>query len=290
MSSVSSGLSQYISSYEVLISVVRPAIVGAILWGLWTALSRTRLDTNARVTAWLAVTIPLAAWLAAAWTLSTASAFVPTQPGSASPLPLAVVVPVLIGLFALTRSERIAEAVDAANPSWLIGLQAYRIFGGNFVVLWAFGAIPGVFALPAGLGDMLVGVLALPTAFYLASGAPGGRGAAIAWNVLGILDLVNALALGILSSPGPLHLLALDHPNTFITTYPTVMTPAFAVPLSLILHGISLCATAPPCAAAKSGSRGSIVTARMPRAASERPFFFWGRLKTVTASQNCRRP
>ena len=72
------------------------------------------------------------------------------------------------------------------------------------------------------------------------SGAPGGRGAAIAWNVLGILDLVNALALGILSSPGPLHLLALDHSNTFITTYPTVMTPAFAVPLSLILHGISL--------------------------------------------------
>jgi hypothetical protein len=237
---VSSGLSQYISSYEVLISVVRPAIVGAILWGLWTALSRTRLDTNARVTAWLAVTIPLAAWLAAAWTLSTASAFVPTQPGSASPLPLAVVVPVLIGLFALTRSERIAEALDAANPSRLIGLQAFRIFGGNFVVLWAFGAIPGVFALPAGLGDMLVGVLALPTAFYLASGAPGGRGAAIAWNVLGILDLVNALALGILSSPGPLHLLALDHSNTFITTYPTVMTPAFAVPLSLILHGISL--------------------------------------------------
>jgi hypothetical protein len=98
-------------------------------------------------------------------------------------------------------------------------------------------AIPGVFALPAGL---LVGVLALPTAFYLASGAPGGRGAAIAWNVLGILDLVNALALGILSSPGPLHLLALDDSNTFITTYPTVMTPAFAVPLSLILHGISL--------------------------------------------------
>ncbi len=147
----------------------------------------------------------------------------------------------LIGLFALTRSERIAEALDAANPSWLIGLQAFRIFGGNFLVLWAFGAIPGVFALPAGLGDMLVGVLALPTAFYLASGAPGGRGAAIAWNVLGILDLVNALALGILSSPGPLHLLlALDHSNTFITTYPTVMTPAFAVPLSLILHGISL--------------------------------------------------
>ncbi|HEX9237982.1 MAG TPA: hypothetical protein VF866_04395 [Xanthobacteraceae bacterium] len=32
----------------------------------------------------------------------------------------------------------------------------------------------------------------------------------------------------------------LDHPNLLTTSYPTVMTPAFAVPLSLILHGLSL--------------------------------------------------
>jgi hypothetical protein len=33
---------------------------------------------------------------------------------------------------------------------------------------------------------------------------------------------------------------ALDRPNTGIGTYPLVMIPAFAVPLSLILHGLSL--------------------------------------------------
>jgi hypothetical protein len=97
-----------------------------------------------------------------------------------------------------------------------------------------------VFALPAGIGDVLVGLLALPVAFYLAAGAARGRAVAVAWNFLGIVDLINAVTLGALSSPGPQQHLALDHPNVLTSSYPTVMTPAFAVPFSLILHGLSL--------------------------------------------------
>ena len=55
-----------------------------------------------------------------------------------------------------------------------------------------------------------------------------------------IADLVTAVTLGVLTSPGPLQRLALDHPNLLTSSYPTVMTPAFAVPFSLILHGLSL--------------------------------------------------
>jgi hypothetical protein len=87
---------------------------------------------------------------------------------------------------------------------------------------------------------MLVGLTAIPVALYLASGRAGGVILAIAWNIFGIADLVDALTLGFLSSPNPLQALALDHPNVLTTSYPTVMTPAFAVPLSLILHGLSL--------------------------------------------------
>ena len=97
-----------------------------------------------------------------------------------------------------------------------------------------------VFALPAGVGDVLTGLLALPTALYLAAGAPHSRTAAIAWNFLGIADLISAVSLGAMTSPGPLQLMAFDRPNLLTSAYPTVMTPAFAVPLSLILHGLSL--------------------------------------------------
>ncbi len=146
----------------------------------------------------------------------------------------------MVALKLLMRSGRIATAIDAVPPGWLVGIQIYRVIGGNFLALWAFGAIPGVFALPVGIGDVLVGLLALPAAFYLGSGAARGRLVAVAWNFLGIADLVTAVTLGALSSPGPLQHLALDHPNVLTASYPTVMTPAFAVPLSLILHGLSL--------------------------------------------------
>jgi hypothetical protein len=90
------------------------------------------------------------------------------------------------------------------------------VLGATFVVFWAFGAVPGVFALPAGLGDMAVGILALPAAIAAASGTPRGRAAGVAWNVLGIADLVSAVTLGVLTVPGPLQALALDHPNLLV--------------------------------------------------------------------------
>jgi len=229
----------YLAFYAVLMAIVRPAIVIVVLTGLGGALKRATLPQRSRVTTWLAVAIPLVAWLALIWTAAAAGVFEVGR--SRIPLvPLAVILPLVIGVPLLVRSGHIATAIEAASPSWLVGLQIYRVLGANFLALWAYDAIPGVFALPAGIGDVLVGLLALPAALYLASGAAHGRAIAVAWNVLGIADLVNAVTLGVLSSPGPLQRLALDHPNLLTASYPTVMTPTFAVPLSLILHGLSL--------------------------------------------------
>lgn len=231
-------LAGYLSLYGVVLVVSRLVIVGAILVGLWVALRRTMLSDRTQKEVWFAVAVPLVVWLATVWSLAAGGAFQAAS-GVFPAIPIALVLPVLIGLFALMRSQPIALAIDAASPSWLIGLQAYRVLGGNFVVLWSFGVLPGAFALPAGLGDMLVGLLALPVAFCVASAMPGARMVGVAWNILGIADLVLAIALGVLSSAGPLQLIALNQPN-MLASYPAVMTPAFAVPLSLILHGLSL--------------------------------------------------
>ena len=233
------GVASYLQFYTFLIAIIRPAIVIALLSGLWLALRRLTLMPGERIATWLAVAVPLVLWLGAVWNLAEAGAF-QARSGIISPLPIAIAAPILIGLIGLMSSRRIAAAVDAAPVAWLIALQVYRLIGGNFIFLWLYGAIPGVFAVPAGIGDMLVGLFAIPVALCLASGRPGGVALAVAWNIFGILDLVDALALGFLSSPGPLQALALDHPNVLTTSYPTVMTPAFAVPLSLILHGLSL--------------------------------------------------
>jgi hypothetical protein len=237
---MSQELSSYISFYGFAVSIVRPVIIIAILTGLWVALRRADLTPARRTGTWLAVALPLVAWFVFIWNVAAAGAL-EARPGAPPFLPVAIVLPIIIALPLLTRSQRIAVAIDAAPASWLIGLQVYRVLGGNFLVLWAYaGAVPGVFALPAGVGDVLTGLLALPTALALASGALHSRTAAIAWNCLGIADLMLAVSLGAMTSPGPLQLLALDQPNLLTSAYPTVMTPAFAVPFSLILHGLSL--------------------------------------------------
>src|SRR5439155_13317386 len=132
------------------------------------------------------------------------------RPGASPQISLAIMLPLMIFLPILLASRRIGATLDATPPAWLVGLQLYRVFGGILLVPRWRGDLSGVFALPAGIGDVLVGLLALPVAHYLASGGRGGRGMAIAWNIFGILDLVDAVAIGTLTTPGPLQLIVPD--------------------------------------------------------------------------------
>ena len=216
----------------------RLLILGGIVLGLWLGLQRTALDARTRLLTWLAVIVPLLAWYLAIWQFARTGGFqtlVTVGGGIRVPLtPIAIFLPLLIALPILLRSQRIAAVLDATSPAWLVGFQVYRELGYVFLVRWAAGELPGAFALPAGTGDVL---LALPAALYLQSGARGGRAAAYGWNLLGILDLAIAITMGALTSTGRLPGAVA---NTATTTFPLVMIPAFAVPLSLILHGVSL--------------------------------------------------
>lgn len=218
--------------------VIRVAIHTTMLTGLWLGLARTDFETGTRVRVWLAIALPFTGWLAVVWWLAVDGAFRP-RPGVPS-LPIAIFLPLVIGLPFLLRSGRIGALLDATPPSWLVGLQLYRIFGGIFLVAWSRGGISGTFALPAGMGDVLVGVLALPVAYLLYAGGSGARRVATAWNILGLVDFAIAIGIGILSAPGPLQVIIPDRPNAQLGTFPTVMIPAFAVPSSILLHALSL--------------------------------------------------
>lgn len=221
--------------------VTRLGIHSAILIGLWLALSRTDYSASKRLTIWLTVAIPFTVWLAVVWNLALNGAFQPNPGGVRLPkLPIAIFAPVIIGLFVLLRSKTIAKLLDAMPAYWLVGLQTYRIFGGIFLVNWVHGTAAGAFAWPAGVGDMLTGIMALPAAYLLASGAERGRSAAMAWNIFGLLDFAIAITMGFLSNPGPFQIFGLDIPASLAGTYPVVLIPAFAVPSSILLHALSI--------------------------------------------------
>lgn len=208
--------------------------------GLWLGLERTAFATEQRRNIWLAIMIPYTLWFAVAWSAAINGAF---RPGvSAVPLlPLAILLPVLIGAPLLLSSKRIGQLLDATPASWLIALQLYRIFGSWALTAWLHGALPGVFALPAGTGDLLTGLFAVPAAIAVASGTAQGRKAAIAWNIFGLTDFAVAIVLGMITSPGRFQLIVPDIANSAgAGVYPDVLTPAFVVPCSILLHALSL--------------------------------------------------
>jgi len=212
---------------------------GLIALGLWLGLERTDLTPDRRRTTWLAVMVPFTLWAAVAWSAAINGVF--RAGTSAVPLlPLAIFVPVIIGTPLLLLSKRVGQVLDAMPAAWLIALQVYRVFGSVFLAGALRGLLPGVFGFPAGVGDVLTGLFAVPAAIAVATGSGEGRKAAIMWNIFGLADFVVAITLGLITSPGRFQLIVPSVANIGASAYPNVLTPAFVVPMSILLHALSL--------------------------------------------------
>ena len=137
-------------------------------------------------------------------------------------------------------SEKIRKIADAIPQHWIIGIQFYRVVGVGFIILYFQGSLPALFAFSAGIGDIIVGITApfVALACYLKKSY--SKNLAVAWNILGILDLVIAISVGILGFPRPVQFLPLYPSTEPISLFPLVMVPLFAVPIAIILHLFSL--------------------------------------------------
>ena len=214
---------------------------GLIGLGLWLGLESTNLTSDQRRTTWLAVMIPYTLWMAIAWSAAINGVFLTgALPPPVPLLPLAIFLPMIIGAPVLLLSKRVGQVLDAMPVTWLVALQLYRVFGGWALVAGLRGALPSVFGVPAGIGDMLTGVFAVPAAIAVATGTAQGRRAAIAWNIFGLADFAVAITLGLITSPGPFQLIVPNVPSIGAGAYPNVLTPAFVIPSSILLHALSL--------------------------------------------------
>lgn len=154
--------------------------------------------------------------------------------------------PILLGLAALTpiivfaiwskASEGFRQFTQSLNPRLLTMVQSWRIAGYVFLVLYTYRILPGAFALPAGWGDVAIGVTAPLAAMTLAK--PEHRKGFMLWQVLGISDLVIAVTMGTTSRLISPHGIA----TSAMTTLPLSLIPTFAVPLFAIFHFICIAA------------------------------------------------
>src|SRR5260221_9250914 len=118
---------------------------------------------------------------------------------------IAAVTPIVAFSMWFAISEKFRQFALSLNPRTLTAVQSWRFVGFTFVLLEARGVLPAIFAWPAGYGDMAIGVTASFVAWKLADA--DHRNSFILWQVLGILDLVNAVGVGptagLLSPHGP---------------------------------------------------------------------------------------
>ena len=118
------------------------------------------------------------------------------------------------------------------TTSILVAVHTWRILGLAFLWGVSQGILPPAFGIPAGVGDVMIGVTAIPFAYFLRRGYSWSKYALIIWSVLGIADLVNAISLGLITAP--------IFPASTMTTFPWILVPTVGVPLALLLHGITL--------------------------------------------------
>jgi hypothetical protein len=229
----------YVLSLE---SILRPLVMAIALGLIWLGAARMPASAKSRYTTAGVLSVVLIGWEAAGSYLGAANTYLATveNPPVVPTILFGLLVPLAVAAIGLWQSDSVARLVSAIPLHWLVAAQVYRVGGGIFLALLADGRLPWQFALPAGTGDVATGIVAVVVAAQLARNAIDARRATYAWCLFGIADLVVAVTMGAMTSPGSAQLLAFDAPNLLMTAYPLVMVPTFAVPLALMLHGLVL--------------------------------------------------
>jgi hypothetical protein len=147
--------------------------------------------------------------------------------------PLVTIIALVLG-FPAVRS-----ALTAIPLPLLIGLNIVRLAGVLFVLLAVAGRLSGPFPYSAGWGDFVTGALAIPVAALAASETRFRDRLIFAWNSFGMLDLIVAVTLGMISRNGsPLQLIHAGVGTAAIQTLPWAFIPTVLVPFFLVVHAI----------------------------------------------------
>ena len=190
-----------------------------------------------RLSAKLGVAVGLALWLAIAWVLGVSGVMSVDAAQPFRPVLLSILVPLAVFLAAYAGSERFRDFVMSWDIRVLTMVQHWRVLGFTFLMLYAHGVLPGLFAWPAGLGDVAIGVSAPLVVHAMARRPDFVRSRAfISFHVLGILDFVAAGATATFASGAFPSLHAGPLTSAPMEVWPLSLFPSFIVPIFLILH------------------------------------------------------
>ena len=162
------------------------------------------------------------------------------EPGNLPvPFAVAIAVPIVTFFASYWAVPRFRAAVLDVDLRLVTSVQAWRVAGFVFLPLLVFDHLPGLFAWPAGFGDVSVGIAAPWIVWRVVKDGSYAtiRGFAT-FHWLGLLDVATALGTFTITSginPG------LTNPTSVaMEEMPLSLIPGFLVPAFVILHAVAL--------------------------------------------------
>ena len=181
----------------------------------------------------------LFAWLVALGVLASSGFFadfssLPPRMAFVPLLPLPIVL-------LLARSKVGKYLIYRVRPQWFIYLQSFRIL--VEIGLWALvrnGLLPVQLSFEGRNFDIVVGLLAIPVGYFSFVRKAWPSWVVLAYNIFGLLMLVNVVSIAFLSMPTPLRRFHGLPDASLVAHFPLIYLPGVLVPLAYTLHIFSI--------------------------------------------------
>jgi hypothetical protein len=210
-----------------------------ILYGLNKALNKTSWSRSKKWSLFFGITFIMVAWAAMLTMLSYTGFFndfskLPPRPALALLVPLPFVL-----WFAFSKTG--TQLLQQVPAHWLVLMQSFRILV-ELLIWFAFlaGKLPIQMSFEGRNYDVLSGILALPAGYLLLKKRVYSPAIVIAFNIAGILLLLNIIIIAVLSMPTPLRYFMNEPSNILVAQFPFILLPGVLVPLAYSLHILSL--------------------------------------------------
>ncbi len=153
------------------------------------------------------------------------------------PIGITVVIPVALFLAAYGLSPRFERFVLAQDLRTLTMMQHWRVMGFTFLLLYSFNVLPALFAWPAGLGDVAVGLAAIVVIARMDRDPDYALSSRfVRFHLLGLLDFAVAVATSALAAGAFPSLIPNGITSAPMDVWPLNLFPSFIVPAFIILH------------------------------------------------------
>lgn len=143
-------------------------------------------------------------------------------------LPLAIFVTIIY-------SNKVCKQANATlKLEDLVKIHVFRLIGSTFIILFLYDLLPPVFALFAGIGDLLTAISSIFVAKAIRNKKSYARRLTIIWNTFGLVDILITSAMAIIFTK-----ISIDNNVQgveFLAEFPFCFIPAFAPPTIIFLH------------------------------------------------------